>query len=148
MGQSLDTRSLLHSKDLKATPLREAILNAVYKSGKPMSADEITRKLTKVEFDQASLFRSLKALAEKGLLSQVDLGEGFIRYEAHCQEHSHHHHIMCQSCKKITVLPFCIPQEIVDYLKKAGYSNLSHRMDFFGTCKSCTGEMKFTSIAR
>lgn len=148
MAHELDTRSLLHSKELKATPLREAILMAIYKSEKPLSAEEISRKLSKVEFDQASLFRSLKALSEKELLSQVDLGEGFIRYEAHCQEHSHHHHIMCHSCKKITILPFCIPQEIVNYLKKAGYSNLSHRMDFFGTCKSCTGEMKFTSIAR
>jgi Fur family ferric uptake transcriptional regulator len=138
MKSKIDSKSLLHSRQLKSTPLREAILNILHKNEKPLSAEEISFRMKHLEFDQASLFRSLKAMTEKEVINQVDLGEGFYRYEAHCEHHSHHHHIMCNSCKKITVLPFCISPKIVAYLKKAGYSELSHRMDFFGICKACS----------
>lgn len=138
MKGKIDSKSLLNSRQLRSTPLREAILDVLHENERPLSVEQISSRMKRVEFDQASLFRSLKAMTEKDVINQIDLGEGFYRYEAHCEHHSHHHHIMCNSCKEITVLPFCIPPRIVKYLEKAGYSQLSHRMDFFGVCKSCS----------
>jgi Fur family ferric uptake transcriptional regulator len=128
---------ILHTHHLKSTPLRLELLKLLSSKHHPMTAEEIQKKLTTIAYDQATLFRSLKKFTEAKLINTIDLGEGFLRYEIHCKVHSHHHHIMCNRCKKIEVIPFCISQEIEKYLTKTGYTNISHRMDFFGQCSTC-----------
>ncbi len=130
-------RDILHEKGLKATPLREKIIEVLKKNHRPMSAEEISKKLKGLEFDQASLFRSLKKLSEVEVLTMINLDEGFARYEYKCLTHHHHHHVMCTKCKKITVLPFCIPPEFESWLKKRGYTNIGHRLDFHALCPEC-----------
>lgn len=128
----------LHQHGLKVTPLRQGILTVLGHHSRPLSAQEIASYLKDIVFDQASLFRCLKKLTETGLLNVVDLGEGFSRYEGHCQSHGHHHHVICRNCKSISVLPFCIPKEIETFLKKNGFTGVEHRMDFSGICGSCS----------
>jgi Fur family ferric uptake transcriptional regulator len=131
-------REVLHEKGLKVTALREAMVGILQKAEKPLSVEELSAKLKKVSFDQASLFRSLKKFTEAGLVAQVDLGEGFQRYEWTCLFHQHHHHVICSGCKRIMVLPFCVPRQYEEYLRKAGYTQVTHRMDFFGLCPECS----------
>ena len=128
----------LHEKGLKSTPLRLSLMKIFEDSHTPLSVEELEKKLKKLEYDTASLFRCLKKFSESELIRIIDLGEGFLRYEAICHEHGHHHHVMCIICKQIEIIPFCIPKEIESHLKKTGYTNLTHRMDFFGMCKSCS----------
>ncbi len=132
-----NVRDILHQKGLKATPLREKLIQVLKKGQGPMSVEEIGKKLKGIDFDQASLFRSLKKLSEAGVLSVVNLGEGFLRYEFVCLTHDHHHHVMCDSCKKITILPFCVPPEFEAWLKRQGYTNITHRLDFHAICADC-----------
>jgi Fur family transcriptional regulator, ferric uptake regulator len=129
---------ILHDNGLKSTPLRLGILDILTRSKKPLSSEELQLKLSKIEHDKATLFRCLKKFTQVDLVQMVDLGEGFLRYEMTCHEHHHHHHVMCVKCKKIEVLPFCIPKSVETHLKTAGYTNLTHRMDFFGLCKKCS----------
>lgn len=133
-----DVHEILHKKGLKVTPLREALMKVLMKQKSPLSVEEITVKLKGTDFDQATLFRSLKKFADAEIISQIDLGEGFLRFEYSCTEHGHHHHVMCSGCKKITILPFCIPKKFEEFLEKAGYTNITHRMDFTGLCASCS----------
>ena len=128
---------LLHAHGLKITPLRLAVLKKVKSTHSPLSANEIAASLKDLEFDRATLFRCLKQFVEAGLLHTVDLGEGHLRYEAHCETHHHHHHIICNSCKAIEVVPVCIPDSVIQGLKKKGYKNITHRIDFTGLCKKC-----------
>jgi Fur family ferric uptake transcriptional regulator len=130
-------RDILHQKGLKSTPLREKLIQVLKKNHGPMSVEEIGKKLKGIDYDQASLFRTLKKLSESGVLSQINLGEGFTRYEFACLTHDHHHHVMCTECKNITVLPFCIPPEFETWLKRKGYTDINHRLDFSGTCPEC-----------
>lgn len=132
-----DFESTLHGKGLKSTPLRLAILDLLSNSSEPLTAEEISSHI-KVYFDRATLFRSLKTFSEVGIISAVDLGEGFLRYEKNCENHHHHHHILCSNCKKIEIVPFCIPDTFLKHLKKLGYQDISHRMDFKGVCKECS----------
>lgn len=131
-------REILHEKGLKATPLREKLIEVMKAHHGPMSVEEIKKKLKGIEFDQASLFRSLKKMTEAGIVSQVNLGEGFSRYEYTCLTHDHHHHVMCRLCKDIMVLPFCIPKEFEAWLKKKGFKDIGHRLDFTATCARCS----------
>ena len=90
---SLATEDILRSNGLKNTPLRVALLDFLAQQETPLTAEEIGRSLKKVEFDRASLFRTLKTFTEAGILNMIDLGEGFHRYERNCELHHHHHHI-------------------------------------------------------
>lgn len=130
-------RDILHQKGLKSTPLREKLILVLKKHHGPMSVEEIGKKMKGIAYDQASLFRTLKKLSASGVLSQINLGEGFTRYEYACLTHDHHHHVMCTVCKKIMVLPFCIPPKFETWLKKKGFSEIQHRLDFQATCPDC-----------
>lgn len=127
----------LHEAGLKVTSLRQEILSLLAGAHSPLSVQELSSLIEETDFNQASLFRCLKNLNEKGLIRSVDLGEGFVRYEKNCHKHSHHHHIMCRKCKSIEVLPFCISKEIQSYLNGKGFSEVEHRMDFSGICQKC-----------
>jgi Fur family transcriptional regulator, ferric uptake regulator len=129
---------MIHRKGLKSTPLRLAILELLSKTNGPITNEEIAKNLKQLNFDRATLFRSLKTFTDLDLIRAVDLGEGFLRYESNCQNHHHHHHIICTSCKEIAVVPFCIPEKFKNFLIKKGYKNISHRMDFSGICKRCS----------
>lgn len=133
-----DSETLLRDKGLKSTPLRLAILHFLNEQSAPLTAEEISKGLSEIDFDRATLFRSLKTFSEAGILNMVDLGEGFHRYEKNCELHHHHHHIICTSCKKIEIVPFCIPEQFKKFLQGKGYRNVTHRMDFSGLCKSCS----------
>lgn len=133
-----DFESTLHSKGLKSTPLRLAILELLSKSEGPLTAEEIAKKIKSIAFDRATLFRSLKTFSSTEIINSVDLGEGYLRYERNCHLHHHHHHIICTSCKEIEVVPFCIPDEFKIFLKRKGYKEVTHRMDFTGLCKNCS----------
>lgn len=128
----------LHACGLKITPLRVALLEIFEHEHSPLSFEDIEKRLRSLAHDPASLFRSLKTFSQANLIKVVDLGEGFLRYEGICEEHTHHHHVQCSNCKKIEVLPFCIPKEIEQYLSKSGYTHLTHRLDFSGLCKACS----------
>ncbi|MFZ4714346.1 MAG: Fur family transcriptional regulator [Bacteriovoracaceae bacterium] len=132
-----DSEHLLKHHGLKLTPLRKSLLSILQNAQKPLSAEEIARKLKNVDYDRATLFRNLKTFVENHLCDAIDLGEGFQRFEIH-QEAHHSHHIQCTNCKRIEEVHFCVPKEIEEALKKQGYSNISHRMDFFGICKKCS----------
>lgn len=133
-----DFEATLRNKGLKSTPLRLAILDILTHAQSPLTAEEAAKKLKKIDFDRATLFRSLKTFAEAGLINAIDLGEGYLRYEMNCELHHHHHHIICTSCKEIEVVPFCIPDEFKNFLTRKGYKQITHRMDFSGLCKSCS----------
>ncbi len=132
-----DTEFVLRSTNLKVTPLRTAILELMDHAHAPLSADDMAERLKKISFDRATLFRTLKTFSEAKILSPVDLGEGFLRYERNCDVHHHHHHIICNNCKEVETLPFCVPDEFLRYLKAKGYKELGHRLDFSGLCKKC-----------
>ena len=134
---SLLAEDILRSNGLKNTPLRVAVLDFLARQNTPLTAEEIGRGLKKVEFDRASLFRTLKTFSETGILNMIDLGEGFHRYERNCELHHHHHHIICTKCKRIEVVPFCIPDQFKKFLTSRGSANISHRMDFSGICRHC-----------
>ena len=115
---------------------RLEILEVVSESKSPLSAEEIYAKLPDNSCDRATLFRTLKQFTESNLIEMLNFSEGFHRYGMHCEEH-HHHHIICTECKEIEPVPFCVPKEFELSLKRRGYANIQHKMEFFGLCSNC-----------
>lgn len=127
----------LKDQGLRLTSPRKMILEAALKSKKPFSAEVLFQAL-KNQADLATIYRNLTFFNEIGLISRVDIGGETAVYEVASKEEGHHHHyFVCRSCGKTEALESCSMVSVETALKKKGYRNLSHRLEFSGLCASC-----------
>jgi Fur family ferric uptake transcriptional regulator len=128
----------LREKGYRLTPQRMMVIEALQGVDGHISAEEIyTQVRAKYPYANIStVYRTLELLKELGLVTEIALGDGRIRY--HPAEKGHHHHLVCQKCGRIMDLPESAlsPLEhtlLHDYRFKA---DLRH-MAFFGLCADC-----------
>lgn len=122
---------------IKKTEARMALLNLLEKEKNPLDVSSIVDGLRseKVNADQATVYRILDILTQKGLINRLEFGEGKYRYEL---PKTHHHHLICQSCGKIEDIEGNFVDKIEKEIKtKNGFLVKSHSLEFFGVCKSC-----------
>lgn len=136
-----DAQSLLSENGISRTKIKTQILLVLSRSKKPLSATEIYEKIGPKTCDISTVWRGLKQFNEKGLVGEVNLGEGFFRYELRNPQddhHHHHHHVRCRSCGDIRHLEECDLTAIEKYITKLGYKKLEHSLEFTGLCSKCT----------
>lgn len=106
MGQQTDEIvQTLRSKGLRVTPQRFAVYaNLLTRSDHP-TAEQILSDLNQdaPTSSQATVYSSLQALQNVGLVREVLLEEGVCRYDANV---SAHHHFRCKSCGVIEDIPW------------------------------------------
>ena len=128
----------LQEKGYRLTPQRMMVVEALHGADKHVSAEEIYAQV-RAKYPYANIstiYRTLELLKDLGLVSEIALGDGRVRY--HPAEKGHHHHLVCQKCGKITDLPesMLAPLEerlLHDYQFKADLRHLA----IFGLCAEC-----------
>ena len=86
---------------------------------------------------EATVYRTLDLLAQSGMITLRDFGEGFRRYER-APGRQHHEHLICIRCG--TVIEFV--NERLERMKaliaeEHGFRHHHHRLEIFGTCPEC-----------
>jgi Fur family ferric uptake transcriptional regulator len=135
----------LRKAGLSITPSRIAILNLLGKEHRVWSIEQIQAALEKSKSVNrqgslvfTTLYRCLIKLEEAGLVSRTEIGDGISRFELNDPDHlHHHHHVICKKCQSIKPLKDCGIIELEATLKGLGYTEVSHRLEFFGVCKAC-----------
>ena len=134
----------LRSAKLSVTPSRLAILDLLTGSQCVWSIEQIQEALNKRSLKAGkgssvftTLYRCLLKLESAGLVRKTDLGDGISRFELNSQENHHHHHVICKKCRSIEPLDECHSKRIENQIRKLGYTDVSHRLEFFGICKKC-----------
>ena len=128
----------LQKKGYRLTPQRMMVVEALHGVDRHVSAEEIYAQV-RAKYPYANIstiYRTLELLKELGLVTEITLGDGCVRY--HPSEKGHHHHLVCQQCGKTIDLP---EAELIslegalsrDYKFKA---NLKH-LAIFGLCADC-----------
>ena len=132
------TRALeeLHTHGMRVTEPRKAMLGILTKEHGPFSAEELHHKLKGKGCDVVTVYRSLQAMEEIGVLRRCDFGDGTYRYEINHGEH-HHHHIVCRVCRSVEVLDRCDVGKLERLAREKGYDNISHTLEIFGVCQKC-----------
>jgi Fur family transcriptional regulator, ferric uptake regulator len=85
----------------------------------------------------ATVYRTLKMLAESGIANELHFGDGFSRYELR-EALSHHDHLICTSCG--TIVEFEDPrieQLQAQAAERHGFVVTSHRHELYGLCPGC-----------
>ena len=128
----------LKEKGYRLTPQRLMVLDALHSVDSHISAEEIYAQV-KAKYAYANIstvYRTLDLLKELGLVNEIDLDDGRVRY--HLSEKGHHHHLVCSNCGKIIDLPESALLKLTetlarDYQFKADLKHLA----VFGLCANC-----------
>ena len=130
---------VLRRKGLKLTRQRAALLDLIFGNHRHFSAEEIHRDLDRSDqrVSIATIYRTLSVLSDEGLLQRLDVGNGRVLYE-HTVGHTHHDHMVCVDCGRIT--EFRSP-EIEELQEKAArahrFTTVAPSLKLFGYCASC-----------
>lgn len=127
----------LKRSHLRVTEPRLAILNALIEKHGPFTVDQIYQRVTQKVCDLATVYRCLSSLEKNGIIRRCEFGDGSTRYELSTHKKHHHHHVICRNCKKIEVLENCKLQELDQFAKKKGFTEVTHLLEFFGLCNEC-----------
>src|SRR5512141_2815942 len=89
-------------KNLQSTSQRDTILQVFIEAGQHLSAEELYARVKKSHpgIGFATVYRTLKLLAEAGLAQERRFEDGFTRYE-HASPDAHHDHLICTRCGAI-----------------------------------------------
>ena len=141
MTQTLNkpAAQILREVKLKVTPARIAILEVLSGTFEPLSANDIFESVRKNGYDQATVYRNIKSLGEKGIVRQVGLEHDHAHYEL--TPDNEHHHVICIQCGRVEEFVGCVDDAVIaNALKQAKHFDVvdRHSFELFGRCKSCT----------
>lgn len=135
MNNASEVVSLLKDNKLKVTKNRKMVLDFLIKSAKPVTAEEVSKKL---KINIVTAYRILEVFVSKNLIYQTDFrqGKSFFEYQ---DKDNHHHHITCSSCGDREHVDFCVEKSIQSNLKNSNkFSEINgHILEFFGICNKC-----------
>lgn len=126
----------LKAKRLRVTPQRFAVYaNLLNRTDHP-TAEEILSDLNKdaPTSSQATLYSSLQALRDVGLVRDVLLEEGVCRYDANVDLH---HHFRCRDCGAIEDIPWEQFQQVDTAALRPGLVADSYEVTVHGVCDRC-----------
>jgi Fur family ferric uptake transcriptional regulator len=128
-------QEILKSVGMKVTKNRLAVLDLLVTSKKPLSVEDIFKKLKTA--DQVTIYRILNQFVLNDVVYQTDFRSGKAYFEF--QDH-HHHHIVCKSCGDLEEVEICLPEKFIEKVQKSSskFRKVSdHALEFFGTCGKC-----------
>lgn len=133
-----DASQLLERSGLRRTPWRVKILSLLLKFRRPLSHEDIRRKLGPGA-DRVTVYRSLDAFVRVGLVHRVLADKRTRLYETsdRCTRHACHPHFTCRACGDTT----CMVDVAVPRIrrKKLGYVFERQRVLIEGLCPACAG---------
>lgn len=128
--------TILKDAGFRVTTGRVAVLELLAVSPAPLTTKDILEKIKRARLDQATIYRMLTALKEKGIVQMVNMEHD----HAHWELVSHHHHAVCEKCGAVIDISKCDLHKLEEDIKKiSGFTTIHrHSLEFFGLCAKCT----------
>lgn len=132
---------MLRARGERMTGPRRAVLAVLAERGEHLSADAVLEGVTRVDpgVHRASIYRTLEALSDLGVVQHVHVGHGGTAYHL-VPDGGRHLHAQCRICGAVRDLPSDLLDSVAavvaqehDFVLDAGHVALS------GTCQACAG---------
>ncbi len=93
-------QNIIHQNDLKVTPQRIAVLEALIELGNHPTADNIIEYIKKnhPNIAMGTIYKTLETYVDKGIIHKVKTDKDFMRYDAVLENH---HHLYCAETNRI-----------------------------------------------
>lgn len=126
----------LSEQGLKYTRQREAIAEVFFGSEAHLSLIDLLElaKARQPSVGYATVYRTMKLLAESGLATEHKFAEGNVRYEPSV-EGEHHDHLICVDCGRIVEYEDDEIERLQeDLARRHGFRVVSHRHEIYARC--------------
>ena len=133
--------SFLKEQGFKLTAQRREAVAQALSRHRHFSAEELYEELKKRQagISRATVYRTLRLLAEHDLLEVHDFDRGYRLYESRLGRH-HHDHLICLKCRRIVEFENeAIEKEQEKVALRRHFKILSHSHKVYGLCQSCRG---------
>ena len=126
---------------------RRAVV-AIFESAQaPLSMQDLQDRARDGRVPLSSLYRIVSDLMAANVLVRLEFEEGFARFELVEELARHHHHLVCVECGTVEDfegpglpdLERAVDDAMRSIVRRHRFSVRNHRLDFFGTCATCTG---------
>lgn len=141
-GDSREATRDLRSRGYRVTPQRERILKVFedLPAGTHLSAEELHQRLSEEAppISLATAYRTLKLLANLGVLRELDFAEGHKHYELNQGHAEPHQHLVCVQC--FTPVEFTgadVEDAAHAVAERYGFEVLDIQLKIHGICASC-----------
>jgi Fur family transcriptional regulator, ferric uptake regulator len=126
-------------RGLKSTRQRSLIIDTFFEMQGHFSVEEVWARVRQddARVSVATVYRTMKLLAESGLAHARNFGDGQTRYEPAIGR-EHHDHLICTRCGTIIEFENDQIERMQDAVaRRHGFKVTSHKMELYGLCKSC-----------
>jgi len=131
--------SLLKRNNMSVTDSRKKILKLFLDQPGALAHGDIEKKAGE-KFDRVTIYRTLQAFVDKGIIHTIPTADNSIRYalcKDDCSEghhHDHHIHFVCDNCGNT----YCLDDIVTPDIKlPKGYSAEHVEVVVEGICKNC-----------
>lgn len=133
-------QAYMAKKGLRSTAQRRLIVDTFFEGASHMTIEDLLTEVRARDkgIGYATVYRTLKLLAECGVASERRFGDGLSRYELADDAKAHHDHLICISCG--TIVEFEEPRiELLqeEVARRYGFQVSSHKHEMYGTCADC-----------
>lgn len=140
----------LKARGLKSTRQRELIFQVFLEAADHPSVDElyqrVRRKNARIGF--ATVYRTLKLMAESGWASSGQFGDRSARFER-CLPGGHHDHLICLHCGKILEFENAGIESLqAQIARRKGFHMFDHKLEIYGYCADCAQDQNMFSSAK
>ncbi len=130
-----DFVNLLKTKELKATPQRLCVLKELEKKMHP-TIDDLYEALRRENpsMSLATVYKNIGTLKEKGIVIEVNISDGKMRYDIYSKPHIH---LLCKQCHSISDMDY--DENLFDYQVKLEKNQAIdiERLDIIASTKDC-----------
>jgi Fur family peroxide stress response transcriptional regulator len=126
----------LKTRGRRVTPQRRAIIQVLLDAGTHLTADHIYTRVRHAmpDLSHATVYNTLRELAEMGLLLELDLGLGERLYDIVTADHAH---LVCLSCGRVEDVPCDLERLELLPEHTRGFEVRDCRIIFRGYCPVC-----------
>lgn len=127
-------------KGLRSTSQRRLVTDIFFRAGGHLSIEDLLSKVREQDprVGYATVYRTLRLLAECELANVRHFGDGVTRYELRDEGEHHHDHLICLECQKIVEFEDEAIEVLQDRVaERYGFRLKSHKHELYGICPDC-----------
>jgi Fur family ferric uptake transcriptional regulator len=131
-------------KGLRSTDQRKLIVETFFRAENHVSIEELLAQVREKDprVGYATVYRTLKLLAECGVANERRFGDGLTRYEL-ADDATHHDHLICIECGEIVEFEEPRIEDLQEQVARTHrYELRSHKHELYGICASCQAKRR------
>ncbi len=132
-------------KGLRSTSQRRLVTDIFFRSAGHLSIEDLLAKVREQDpkVGYATVYRTLRLLAECELASVRHFGDGVARYELADEGEHHHDHLICMDCTRIVEFEDEAIEVLQDRVaERHGFKLRSHKHELYGVCPECQAKSR------